>query len=326
MKQAARGGRRALCGVLWLLTVPGWAGPAAAADDYWQVQQGQVTVVAASSRELAALTAARVLQVQNAARWLFAWPADFQPPPTLVFALNTQLVRDTFERPVPSAATDVGPMAVRGQTLVTPQLTLVMAPLGVERGRELETLQYLYGQALTHEAPTAAWSECPRQGFGMLFAAAEFSGDNHLYVAGAKVRGYRMMRPEEFLGAERSDPATQQELDRRGYACYLLSRLMATGTPDLRRAYAGFLTALGSGVPLERAIPAELGGSLPEFSKRYLQFADRISFNPREADIRVELPDRLPAAGAPVPVAPARMQMLLGQLCSKLGPCRADAH
>lgn len=52
-------------GLRWLNSVPGGAGPAAADDDHGQVQPGQVTVVAASGREIAALAAADALQLQG---------------------------------------------------------------------------------------------------------------------------------------------------------------------------------------------------------------------------------------------------------------------
>ena len=133
------------------------------------------------------------------------------------------------------------------------------------------------------------------------------------------------MKPEEFLGAPSTDPPAQLELDRRGYGCYVLSYFMATSEPELRRAFAAFFTTLGAGTPLESAVPAELGGALPEFSKRYLQYADRHQFDPREHDIRVELPEHLPVPGAPTPVTPERMRALLGQLCARLGPCRPGA-
>jgi len=301
----------------------GW--PTRAAGEDWQVQRGNVTVMASGSADIAARAATRVLQMQYAGRWLFGWSSDFNPSSTLVFALPEAVIRARFVVPDTPASVAVHPGGAVGSVVVTPQMTLLMFPVGTARGHELDALQYLYGQALLRTAPANRWPECPKLGFGMLFAGAEFTGSTHIYLAGDVVRAYRALPPDQFLAADLPVADSQAMLDRRAYACYALARMMAETPNDQRASYGALFQALGTGAALTDAVPAPLGGSLDEFTKRYLQYVDQFQFQPRTHDIRVDLPDPLPAERSPEKVVPERMQAVLAQLCGRIGECRATA-
>ncbi len=314
--------------------------PALAADGAWQIRQGNVTVIASGDRQVAARAATRVLQMQNVARWLFGWPAEYRPPPVLAFALTPAQFGASFEAQPPAV---VGRKMMLGETLVTTQMTLLVAPLSSKRNFELDGVQLLYGQALARGPPAQSWPPCARQGMELLFSAASFNASNQFYMAGAFVSDYRTIDPDtdngltglarrvdsypplepaQFLPADAPVPATALDFDKQAYACYLLSHLVATSPPAARAAFFELFSALGRGTPLEQSVPEALGGSLEEFTSRYLQFAHRHAFSPAEFNLRVEFPEPLPPAGELEPVPAERLVALLSQVCSKLSRCR----
>ncbi len=320
----ARGGgrRRSRWVGAWALAM--LALPCAGAE-YWQVRQGDVTVIAVSDRALAVLTAQRVWQMRRALRWAVGWPGDYQPPPALVFALTGDLAERTFERQDLPVTAWAGPTHVAAPMLTTAQLAVLAFPLRPERRRELDALQYLYATSLLRGAPTASWPECPALGLAMLFAGAEFNGEDHLYLPASKVPARRLMLPGLSFLDGAFDAADQRNRDEYGYSCFVLSDMLAAADAPSRAAFAALFSRLGQGVPLTDAVPDDLGGSAQRLEERFHSQVARHQVRARDLDLHLALPVLALPPAEVVPIEPSRLQALLKQLCTKLANCRGAA-
>lgn len=306
----------ALLAVLAMLFAAGGA----AAREYWRLRRPGATVIVDGDRKFAESALARVLLVQGTARRMLGWPGGFQPRPVLAFIVDEQQVNRTFES---------DPLTASEHTLLTPGLAVVVAPLVSMHRRELEQFQQAYGAMLLRESPTERWPECAHLGFRMVFTAAEYTDRTHLYVGAERVVPYETLMPDKFL-ADASSPATMLERDRRGYSCYLLDLMLATGDAGLRGGITQLFTALGAGVSLDAAIPESLGGTLPNFASKYQASLPRLPGDLRRLDVRADLtlPDPLVTEAESLPAE--RVEAMLKTLCAKLEDCRvagaAAAH
>lgn len=327
---------RQVCAIVLTVAAPGVISPVFAGEA-WELRRPGVTVIVEGDRALADRTLTRVLLAQYTARLVLGWPKDFQPRPVLAVAITDALTRKIFVRPDISGSTFVSASARSGGVLATPALMVISAPLKAIKGHELDTLQYLYGTSLLLEAPTAQWPECARLGFGMIFASAQYTLRSHLFIDGHMVLAagewQDLIRPtSEPLDPARflaDDTGRNDELlrDRRGYSCFLFAQMYATGTAELRSAIAEVYAAVGRGAPLEASIPAGLGGTLPEFAKRFHDFGEYHWNRWHELDIVADfsLPD--PLATDATAVEPVRLEAILNQLCVKFESCRsASTH
>jgi hypothetical protein len=295
----------------------------AASDAFWQLEQGNVTVVAEGDTDTAAAAAALVFRLRSTARWLIAWTDDYHPPPTLVFALRPGTIRDVLQRPPPPSGADVDPAAAYGDVIVTPSLIVVLAPMQAQRGREFESLQYLYGRALVGAGTSRRWPECARTGVGMLIAAMQFSPPAHVYLDATKVRRLQPMDPTQFLAPPAGDMAAFSKNDRDswGYSCYLFAYMMAYASVEDRQALSDMLAAVADGASLDDAVATRMHESLPQFTNRYRKFADDFEFYPRHFDINVDVPANAPAAAAATGMGREELRALLRKLCGSLSHC-----
>ena len=295
-----------------------------AAANYWMVDQPGVTVVAEGDKETARNIALMTLRMQSAARWLLNWPADYREPPVLIFDVNERLLRRTLQEiPTPPGAF-ANATSAQGTWERTPALTVVIAPMGYLRGRQLRSFQHNYGAALLDSAPSHNWPACIHQGMSMLFAAAEFSAPNHLFVSGERIVGQEYTwKPEQMLLpiAGPHEPLPQYALDEWGYSCYMLSLLITSATTEERLSLESMLGALGGGKSLEEAVTSELHQTSAEFTARYFEFARRVKNWPDFHNVRLDLPLANEQTAEPRPVSREDVQALLGHLCSKLQRC-----
>jgi hypothetical protein len=315
----ARRAAAALLGALALsLAMP------AAAGEGWELRRPGITLVVEGDRADADRALARVLLIQDTARLLLGWPTDFKPRPALVFVISEDLTRRVFvAADVPLAAL-VMARALRGQMLGTPALVATSVPLKPERGHELERLQDIYGGALLGEAPTAAWPECARQGFGMLLNSAEYTTPGHLFIGGQKVAAVASPLEPARAFAPPLDSDTQVVRERRDYACYLLAQRYATGDATLRAAIARLYTNVGAGNSLEAAIPAALGGTLAKFTAQMSDAAEYHADKGHELDIAMDFALPQPLADEATALDAAHLEALVNQFCGKLGSCKAS--
>jgi hypothetical protein len=293
----------------------------AAAQEYWQVRAGHVTVVAAGDPALAMATARRVLQIEATARWLQEWPADFQPPPVLVFALTPELMLATFRRMEPAADGTSRTDELPSSLLVTPNLTLVAVAFRAEHRHELAGLQELYLGALFESAPPPHWPPCAEIGFKMVVSGAEYDDTLHVQIPATRSGEFEKLPPSKFL-AEPPTAAAEQAIGPRAFSCYLLAQMLPNAAPAQRKDWRLLYARLGGGSPLAEALTAGLGGSVEAFDRRFLDFAAWYNHRQKDIAVSVELPGTLPPPGAPERLPPERMQTLLAQLCGKLGNCR----
>ncbi|MBS0376495.1 MAG: hypothetical protein JSR73_18090 [Proteobacteria bacterium] len=303
------------------LVLGGLAALPAAAQEYWQVREGHVTVVAAGSPALAITTARRVLQLEATARWLQEWPQDFQPPAVLVFALTPELMLSTFRRTDPAADSAAGSDELPTSLLVTPTLTLVAVAYRAEHRHELAGLQELYLGALFESAPPPHWPPCAETGFKMVIGGAEYDDALRVQIPATRAGEFEKLPPSKFL-LEAPTAASEQLIGPRAFSCYLLAQMLPNAAPALRKDWRQLYARLGGGTALAEAIGAGLGGSVEAFDRRFLDFASWYNHRQKDIAVTVELPGTLPAPGVPERLPPERMQALLAQLCAKLGNCR----
>lgn len=304
-----------------LLVLGGFVALPAAAQEYWQVREGRVTVIAAGNPALATATATRVLQLEATARWLQEWPADFQPPPVLVFALTPELMLSTFRRADPAADGASPADEMPTSLLVTPNLTLVAVAYRPEHRHELAGLQELYLGALFESAPPPHWPPCAQIGFKLAIGGAEYDSTLRVQIPATRSGEFEKLAPSKFL-LEPPTPAGEQMIGPRAFSCYLLAQMLPNATATQRKDWRLLYARLGGGASLAEAITAGLGGSVEAFDRRFLDFASWYNHRQKDIAVTVELPGALPVPGAPERLAPERMQALLAQLCAKLGNCR----
>jgi hypothetical protein len=293
-----------------------------AAATYWQLSESGVTVVVEGDEETTKAAATIILRLQSAARWLLSWPDSYREPPVLAFVVDERLLHRFFRFPPepPGAYADENTGHESWER--TSSLTVVAVPKVYERGRESRSLQHAYGRALLDGAPTHDWPACLQDGMSVVFAAAELTSPNHLYLPRNKVPGrLDVANPDEFLVPKTVAPAPmpQWAADRRGYSCYLMSFMIASTTAERRLALEKILTAVGTGTALSSATTTELHQTLPQFTTSYHDFLHAL---PDRYDLRVDFPETIPTMPKPEPIAVDRIQALMGQLCSKLQNCR----
>jgi hypothetical protein len=305
----------AVCVVLTGLAL--LAAPATGAE-FWEMRRADVTMIVEGERAFAERELTRIVLLQETARILFQWPADFRPRRVLAFAVDEKLLREVF-------ATD--PVDMRAGALATPGLALVVAPLRPFNRRELEAMQYVYGRMLSAEGETAKWPECAQLGFGMMFMQAEYTARSHLYIGAGGILPFEPLTPERFVG-DAPPSGFQLDADRRGFSCYMLDEMLVTGDHDTRAAISELYKALAAGTPIDSAIPAALGGNLKEFSRRFRAYYDARNNRLHKLDIKAELPLPEPVVSDALAMPQEKVRALLGQVCAKLANCRdrGSAH
>lgn len=290
---------------------------ATAAETYWQVQQSGITAIVEGDKDTAKRVADTALRLQSAARWLLSWPESYREPPAIIFEVNEDLLRRTFQFPAEPFRAYTDDTAGHELWVRTPALIVVAVSMEYRKGEELRSLQHGYGAALLRAEPSHDWPPCIHVGMSLLLTAAELSPPNHLFLSGKKVRdpAGHMWNPERFLVP--TNPLIQRmplwDLDEGAYSCYQMSFTIASVTPELRAAFARMLTAVGRGTPLSVATTSELHQTLPEFKAgRYEIYQD----------LRVDFPEEVPVTPEAVPISLEQLQGLLGNLCRKLRNCR----
>lgn len=306
----------------WLAVSFAVFSPASPAATYFQLQQSTVTVVVEGNQADAKAAAETIFRLQAAARLLLSWPDSYREPPVLVVLVNERLLRRVFQFPPEPPGVYTDATARHGAWARTPSLTVVATAMGYERGRELRSLQRMYGEALVAAEPSHDWPECVHYGMATVFAGAEFPPPNQFYLAGWKVDARQhFWDPEEILSPS-DKPAAQWFIDERGYSCYLLSFMIASATKEERDALGRMLTVVGRGTPLSVATVSELQQTLPEFTARYREFSRVLRASPEFRQVRADLPGQIPPMPEPTPLSLERVQTLMVTLCSKLKNCR----
>lgn len=306
----------------WLAACCAVFSPICLATSYFQLQQPAVTIVVEGNQADAKAAAETTLRLRAAAAAYLNWPDSYQEPPVLVFLVNERLLRRVFEFPPDAPGVYTDATARHGTWARTPALTVVATAMGYERGRELRSLQRIYGEALVAAEPSHDWPECARNGMVIVFTGAELTAPNHFSLPGWKVGAYQdFWGPEEILSPS-TKPAAQWLTDERGYSCYLLSLMIASASKQEREALERMLTSVGRGTPLSVATESELHQTLPEFTARYREFSRTVRSSPDSHQIDVDLPGQIPSMPDPTPLSSERVQALMVTLCAKLKNCR----
>ena len=321
--------------VLCCLSAVAAADPAA-----WEVPDGPRHVIVEGDRAFALKSAMRLRAIEATGRWILGWPDDFHPPTALVFELKAATVRQLMSQNPGAGAENVDPYTPIGVAAALPGLSLIIAPLGSERGVEFAPLQSLYGSLLPGiDQRLAGWPVCVQRGVEELLIAASYENSDRLLIDGRRiaagevlnpemslgpklVREYRVLAPANFLDPAAATPVGQADKNERGLACFILTHWYVTADPDRRRAFEQLFTSLGAGRPLSDSVPITLGDSPAAFTTNYQRYASHWRNQPRSFDIRrvVLLPSGpLPD---PVPIAAERLAALLRQTCLKLSRCR----
>lgn len=300
--------------------------PAAApAATYWQLQNPDFTAIVEGDPQTAKAVGTMTLRLRSAARWLLGWPDSYHEPPVLVFVVDESFLRRMFRFPpdAPGAYTDAN--SGHESWARTQALSIVAVPKGYQHGHELRSLQHAYAEVLLDAPPTQDWPACAHLGMAVLFAAAELTSPNHIYLPGEQLlREVHLSNPEEVLLPKSQSPGRlpQWAADERGYSCYFLSFMMASGEADERRAMGRMLAAVGNGAPFAAATVSELRETAPEFTARFRERYRSLQLFPNRYDLRIDVPEAIPDLSEPEPISGERVGALLSTLCTKLQNCR----
>jgi hypothetical protein len=296
--------------------------PVCRAATYWQLQQSTVSVIVEGDQNAAKSAAETIFRLQAAARLLLSWPDSYHEPPVLAFVVNEGLLRHIFQFPPDPIGAYTDATARHGTWGRTPSLTVIATAMGYERGRELRSLQRVYGEALVDAEPSHDWPACAQAGMITLFTGAELTPPNHFYLEGTKVGWHEhFWDPEEILSPS-VGRAAQWLTDEHGYSCYLLSFMIASAIPEERLALEKMLTSVGRGTPLSAATMSELHQTLPEFTARYREFSRTLRSLPTLHQIRADLPGQVPSMPEPSALSLQTVQALMQKLCARLQNCR----
>jgi hypothetical protein len=228
--------KRMSIGGLWRLAIAliwtSVAATTAIADDYWQVQTNELTVVASGRKAAAAEAATMVVQLQQAVRWMVGWSADYRPPSALVMTLPNSTIERYFGDAASGSDERLGFHDAKGLTIVTPQLTIVVSSVSPQRGREFDRMKLLYGRTLLDQGSSGPWPDCIRRGMSIVVASSIFREAGELFVQPGRVgfTGYGPRgsyesevpyEPSRFIGPIRvsSYPITNGDTASRGVTC-----------------------------------------------------------------------------------------------------------
>jgi hypothetical protein len=325
-KSSATWQRRATAAAFVALALTCRPGPALAADTYWELHSDNVTVIAAGDKAIPEKTGSLIVRMRQTARWVAGWPESYQPPAVMAFVLPNSTIDEYFGQYRTAPDEPLLGRAKQGIVVSLPQTTVLIFALGPDRGRELEPLQFLYGQKLLDTGPRSHWPECVRYGLSVILASSGYLPGDEVYFRTSDVTfpmlaGAPALGPADVMRRAEDEKLRYETRNRLAYSCFVLA-MMALHEELLPRAnYERYFDAIANGAPFEDAAQSAFAMSDAAFTKKIAAFGYRVQSRPRSYNLRVVITTPMPDWPATEPLAPERANRVLLTLRERLfGP------
>lgn len=301
---------------------------ARAADNSWQVQGGNVTVVAEGNKDLALRAADAILRLRQVVAWEAGWPDIYQPPAVIVFLTRRATFEDYFGKRITELDDYVSDFrSVPGLTAMLGPTAVVIAPvLGGARNDELDAMTTLYVRSLLASGPSANWPRCIQFGLGLAAIIARTTNGDELYIpADAPLFVIEptesALGPSEIMRAAVPDREANLIKLRRGFSCFALAMASLQDASPGRQPFQKYFQQLAAQVSFEDAARTSLDMDDSALSARIKDFGYRMRSQPRLVAVRVKLPLNAVQWPEPQPLASDRLARTLQALRDKLaGP------